>query len=300
MQTRILFTVGLLLTAGLASSCGAPAEEQTTSTGASDVPPTPAPSSQEPSPAPTLTNLPPGDLPPSLVDEFGVAMVLIPEGIFTMGTNEDAADAHEKPAHDVYTDAVYMDTHETTNSLYQACVDAGACQSPVFISGYHDNPEFADYPAVRITWDMANQYCTWRGARLPTEAEWEKAARWDPVTGEVSTYPWGEEPPSGRYANTNAPDYGTTPIGSYDHGQSPLGLYDMSGNVWEWVSDAYTFDYYADSPSFNPTGPEEDTGSRVIRGGSYGDDDFYARTTARVGQNPSWQGALGVRCAKEP
>jgi formylglycine-generating enzyme required for sulfatase activity len=228
-------------------------------------------------------------------------MVLIPQGIFLMGSDDEAADTHEQPPHEVYTDAVYMDAYETTNSLFQACVEAGACQRSTLASGYQDNPDFADYPAVNVTWGMANAFCSWRDARLPTEAEWEKAARWDPDTDSVRTYPWGDEPPSSRYANTNDRVGGTTPVGSYENGKSALGLHDMAGNVWEWVSDAYAFDYYADSPSFNPTGPAEDTSSRVVRGGSYGDDDFYARTTTRVGQNPGWTpAAAGVRCVKEP
>lgn len=289
----------MLITGLLAVGCGAPEPSPTASPGPSLPPSSPTPTVEPPA-TPTVTPLPPGTLPPSLIDEFGVQMVLVPEGIFTMGSDAETADAHEKPAHDVYTDAVYMDIYEATNSLYGACVEAGACQRPTLTSDYQDNPAFSDYPAVRVTWNMANAFCNWRDARLPTEAEWEKAARWDPETDTVRTYPWGEEPPSSRLANTNDRVDGTTPVGSYENGKSALGLYDMAGNVLEWVSDAYAFGYYANSPSFNPTGPETDTGSRVLRGGSFGDDDFYARTTARVGQNPNWQGAAGVRCVKEP
>lgn len=254
----------------------------------------------EPSASATPT-LPAGEHPASLIDEFSAEMALVPEGIFLMGSDGESADAHEGPPHEVYTDAVYMDVYETTNDLYQACVEAGACQPPPLTSGYQDDPEFANYPAVNITWTMANEYCAWRGGRLPTEAEWEKAARWDPLTGSVRTYPWGDEPPDARYANTASADIGgTMPVGSYERGKSAVGLYDMAGNVWEWVSDSYAFGYYVDSPGINPSGPAEDTGQRVLRGGSFGDDDSYARTTARAGVGPEWAGASGVRCAREP
>ena len=251
-------------------------------------------------PVPVATAATEGELSAVLIDEREVEMVLVPEGIFTMGS--DSGELNERPVHSVHTDAVYMDTYEATVGQFQACVEDGACTEPRLIAGYQNNPDFVDYPAVFITWAMADDYCRWRGGRLPTEAEWEKAAGWEPVSNESGTYPWGEDAPNSSYANTVGGGLdGTTKVGSYERGRSALGLYDMGGNVWEWVSDFYAGDYYANSPSINPAGPLESTGFRILRGGGWNDDGFYTRISARVSVGLEVTGPwAGVRCARDP
>lgn len=295
MPRYLIRTLMPVLALVLLAACSPAASEATPTPTAEPPTGTPLP----PSPLPTVTPSPSGPVPDRIVDRFGVEMVLIPEGIFVMGS--DSGDAHESPAHEVFTDAYYIDVYEATNALYQSCQDVGACSDPSPIAGYSDNPDFADYPAVNISWYMAVEFCAWRGGRLPTEAEWEKAARWDPATGEVRTYPWGEQAPNASFTNTaSAGVDGTTPTGYYERGASPSGIYDMAGNVWEWVADFYAGDYYRNSPGINPTGSEFDSGFRILRGGGWNDDDYYARTTARVSVGPATSGAWsGVRCARD-
>jgi formylglycine-generating enzyme required for sulfatase activity len=225
-------------------------------------------------------------------------MINVPAGTFTMGDN-DAASSAESPAHSVYLAAYAIDKYEVTNRLYQACVDAGVCPPLVYESSdtrscYYGNPEFDEYPVVNGDWNMAKTYCEWRGARLPTEAEWEKAARG--TDGRI--YPWGNQAPDGSYLNYNQEVGNTTKIGSYDAGRSFYGAYDMAGNVVEWVNDWYDEAYYQSSPPSNPLGP--DSGQyRVLRGGSWANLDYDVRSTHREGYDPLSQNYLvGFRCAR--
>jgi eukaryotic-like serine/threonine-protein kinase len=180
----------------------------------------------------------------------------------------------------VYLDDFYIDRYEVTNALYQACVDAGACQPPgqtgsVTRDSYYGNSQFDNYPVVYIDWESADAYCQWRGMGLPTEAQWEKAAR----GREGRTYPWGDNIDE-TYANYNNAVGDTTEVGSYENGKSPYGVYDMAGNAWEWVADWYSETYYLDTPLTNPTGPT--TGKyRVLRGGSWLDDETIVTTSNR-------------------
>jgi formylglycine-generating enzyme required for sulfatase activity len=206
---------------------------------------------------------------------------------------------------------------EVTNGMYALCVGAGICRPPVKVNSdnrdeYFGNPEFKDYPVIQITWYDANAYCQWAGRRLPTEAEWERAARSD----DMRNYPWGNEPPNAENSNSNNIVGDTSRVGSYAIGAGPFGALDMGGNVWEWVADYYQPDYYKVSPSVNPTGP--DNGGlnylRVIRGGSYQDGQFDLRTSNRgyeVGPDPTklpndsaYYGRssvkIGFRCASDP
>ena len=206
-----------------------------------------------------------------LVDEKGIPMRLVPAGEFTMGSDTD--DSHLNPAHRVYLDAFYMDQYEVTNAYYAACVAAGVCDPPQntksdFRDTYYGDARFDNFPVIYVDWYMATTYCgAWRGARLPTEAEWEKAARGT----DERTYPWGEGISCDRANYDGDPDYDlfciaeTSEVGQYESGQSPYGLYDMAGNVFEWVSSlnkAYPYDA-AD-------GREDviSSGNRVIRGGA--------------------------------
>jgi serine/threonine-protein kinase len=223
----------------------------------------------------------------------GTEEVLIPEGEFSMGSTTGLP--NERPVHQVYLDAYYIDKYEVTNSQYRKCVDAGACQPPSR-TRYYDNSKYAKHPVVYVDWFSANAYCTWRGARLPTEAEWEKAARGT----DERIYPWGNSM-SCEFANAyECNNNGTVPVGSYPKGKSPYGVYDMAGNVWEWVSDSFDPDYYTYSPKSNPTGPPESIG-RAFRGGAWISipDTFRSSFRAGFGYLLS-DGGVGFRCARTP
>jgi serine/threonine-protein kinase len=166
-------------------------------------------------------------------------------------------------------------------------------------SEYFGNTAYNDYPVIEIEWWQAEAYCEWVGSRLPTEAEWEKAAGWDPQTGETSIYPWGNEVPNSTLANYNNVDIDTTPIDMYPAGQSHIGAYDMAGNVWQWVSDWYG--PYSLENRINPTGAFQGT-RRVIRGGSWSNDtlETYLRVSNRGSNNPAHpNNETGFRCVSE-
>lgn len=241
-------------------------------------------------------------------------MVLVPAGEFVMGSRNIDAVIQECKSyvtecdqtwfqdelipHTVFLDDFYMDIYEVTNRNYAVCVDAGACQPPVNTtsstrSSYFGDPGFDDYPVIFIDWNMAKTYCEWRGARLPTEAEWEKAAR----GVDERTYPWGEEIDN-TFANYNNNFGDTSPVGSYESNQSPYGIYDMAGNVWEWVADYYSESYYRDSPASNPPGPSSGQG-KVLRGGSWYDPAYLIRTTTRFMQVEPVDNNYGFRCARD-
>jgi len=241
----------------------------------------------------TESTTPSSALPMEITDNKGVQMVLVPAGDFIMG-NEDGLD-NEKPTHTVNLDAFYIDKFEVTNSLYKECVDSTECVLPKQInsytrSRYYGNPTYDDFPVVYVDWNMANNYCEWRGARLPSEAEWEKAAR----STDGRTYPWGEGI-DGSYAHYNKVD--TTSVGNYEKGISEYGAYDMAGNVWEWVLDWYANNYYAISPTSNPMGPSSGE-FRVIRGGAWGNNLFF-RSAYRYWFNPLLAAEhIGFRCVQ--
>ena len=282
--------LNILLIAVLLASCG-PSAEQMTATSEAAI-------AQTQTAAPTLTPEPiftpePTAVPSEITDSKGVEMVLVPEGEFTMGSND--GDVDEKPVHQVFLNAYYIDKYEVTNTLYKACVDVRVCDRPTDTSVYPTS-QYAQHPVVYVSWDMANEYCEWRGARLPTEAEWEKAARGT----DGRTYPWGEDVDS-TFANYGENVNDTTTVGDYPDGISPYGAYDMAGNVFEWVADWYDENYYTSSPESNPIGP--DSGDyRVLRGGSwgiyYGN---YLRSAGRVRGYPTdISEDLGFRCSRSP
>lgn len=266
---------------------------------------------QSPSPTATLaagkaSPTPHPTLAAEIVDPTGAEMVLVKEGVFLMGSDSGGGD--KSPAHIASLSAFYIDKFEVTNQDYKACVDDLGCELPK-TTHYYVSPTYSNHPAVYVTWEMANVYCEWRGARLPTEAEWEKAAR-----GTNSfVYPWGMQ---FRRNTTNYCDAGceysnrdlawndgyarTAPVGMYPEGVSPYGAYDMAGNVSEWVADWYDADYYKNSILVNPQGPESGL-YRVLRGGSWINDatdlQVYVRRHLRpnVGYNYT-----GFRCALSP
>jgi len=223
----------------------------------------------------------------------GMPQVYVPAGSVRMGGLDVHADRNDElPAHNVGLDAFWIDQLEVTNAMYLLCLQAGACMVPAdWVSdrreSYFNTEEFKDYPVVHVTWGQVNAYCAWANRRLPTEAEWERAARGD----DFRNYPWGDEPPGQKYANFNRLVNDTSRVGSYAAGASPFGALDMAGNVWEWVADYYRMDYYAFSPTFNPAGPEASTSSlRVIRGGSFQDEWINLRVSKRgaaLGPDPN-------------
>ena len=240
-------------------------------------------------------------------------MVLIPAGTFEMGSEDAEGDDVERPVHTVHLDAFYMDTHEVTNAKFKAFVNANpAWQKDNIEDRFHDGDYLddwtgtnypsgrAEHPVVWVSWYAAMAYAEWAGKRLPTEAEWEYAARGG-LSGKK--YPWGDDEPTAADAN-----YGddTTPVGRYaDNG---YGLYDMAGNVAEWCLDAYDRGFYATSDdSRNPiAGGEVDnfttipTGSwRVTRGGSWGYGATRLRVAKRTTSTPrSTYNLVGFRCAR--
>lgn len=237
--------------------------------------------------------------PPSeIVDSEGVPMVFVPAGDFIMGSNSsDAAD--EKPSHTVFLDDYYIDKFEVTNAGYEACVEAGKCDPPkhVYIFPespkkiYYGNSQYDKYPVIYVDWNMAKAYCEWRDARLPTEAEWEKAARGNT---DERIYPWGDDLEC-RQANYHKCVNLPSEVGTYRDGQSPYGAYDMAGNVLEWVADLYSANYYQTSPGQDPLGPDSGQ-SRIVRGGSW--TKFDVRVTNRIGVAPSSATFdIGFRCA---
>jgi eukaryotic-like serine/threonine-protein kinase len=204
-----------------------------------------------------------------------MTQVLIPAGSFQMGGLTDKASEDEEPDHKVTLKAFWMDKTEVTNAQYAECVQAGVCDIPNELKStsrdaYFASADFANYPVIYVTWNDAGNYCKWAGRRLPTEAEWEYAARGT----DYRSYPWGDTEPTDELANFNYKVRDTAAVGSYPKGASPFGILDMAGNVWEWVSDFYSQTYYRESPAENPLGPETAgaNGLRMsLRGGSWMD-----------------------------
>jgi serine/threonine-protein kinase len=226
-----------------------------------------------------------------------MVMVYVPAGPFTMGSNSGYPD--EGPVHTVTLGAYWIDKIEVPNGAYALCVQAGACKPPAHKTSngrdvYFGNPDTADYPVIFVNWDDAKTYCEWAGGRLPTEAEWEKAARGT----DGRTYPWGNAAPEQDLANFGNNHLDTTADGDYPAGVSPYEALDMAGNVWEWTADWYSAEYYAQSPAENPSGPETGT-LKVLRGGSWNFDAPGARTTYRLSKAPTFVSAdIGFRCVR--
>lgn len=247
-----------------------------------------------------LQKQPAEKLPSKITGKDGAPMVLIPDGEFMMGSREgdENAQRDERPAHTVYLEAYYIDQYEVTTTRYTTFFQETKRSWP---SSWSEQvlKQHGQKPVVGVDWHDATTYCAWAGKRLPTEAEWEKAARGT----DQRLYPWGNGSSSEQRANFNRgvdfKDYGVlTDVGSFEQGKSPYGVYDMAGNVWEWTADWYGDNSYAKSPERNPKGPS--TGEyRVVRGGSWGSGPGHIRSADRNWVIPSNRYVyLGFRCAQ--
>jgi formylglycine-generating enzyme required for sulfatase activity len=225
--------------------------------------------------------------------------VTVPAGDFQMGNGSGYND--KQPVHTVYLDEYQIGKYEITNLQYAQCARAGRCNEALDTGTAKDL-----HPVVNVSWYDAKDYCEWAGGRLPTEAEWEKAASWNAETKIKFVYPWGNSIDcsfANFYGKSNGFDLctgDTTPVGSYESGKSSYGVYDMAGNVWEWVNDWYDETYYQNSPSSNPLGP--DSGNyRVFRGGGWASNLNSVRSDSRNKRNPAdLMAYLGFRCARSP
>jgi formylglycine-generating enzyme required for sulfatase activity len=255
-------------------------------------------------PLPTLLAPPTVPIPTPKTDLTG--MVLVPAGAFLMGCapNDTRCDDDEKPAHEVFVDAFYIDRTEVTVAAYEQCVQAREC-TRAYVESCNGDP-FDDkdgpQPMNCVRHSDAVKYCSWVLKRLPTEAEWEKAARG--TDGRI--YPWGNSPPSCAYAvldagGTGCGRHGTWPVGSKPRGASPYGVLDMAGNVWEWVADRYAPNYYATSPADNPLGPDRGT-DLVLRGGGwlYSNARLLRASNRDINVGSASESNIGFRCAYSP
>lgn len=227
------------------------------------------------------------------------AMVLIPAGEFTMGTNLRLSD--EGPEHKVTLKAFYIDQYEVTNAQYKKFMDATNHKSPQHFENRTYPRGKADHPVVFVSWTDADQYCAWAGKRLPTDEEWEKAARGT----DGRNFPYGNE---FDFNKSNGPvrwtqlkqDGDTTPVGAFEDGKSPYGIYDMSGNVWEWTAS-----WYRAYPG--NTRPSENYGEqyKTLKGGSWWDCSFYQCGISAPTYNRAFflkstkNKSFGFRCAKD-
>ncbi len=246
--------------------------------------------------------------------------VYVPAGAFGMGCAYDLApatcDSDAMPLHLVYLDAYYIDKVPVTNQQYAACEAAGVCPRPLSRSSrtrpyYYQNPDYNSYPMINVEWEHADAYCRWVGKRLPTEAEWEKAARGT----DLRTFPWGNQLPNCELSNiailqpiNDAVSDGyphpcvgdTVPVGAYPQNASPYGALDMVGNVRQLVNDFYLKLYYPKSPYYNPTGPSEDQDKgHLARGGGWYDYPRRATTWVRHDEGDMADyDTIGLRCAR--
>lgn len=261
---------------------------------------TPAPTASptpRPSPTASLTPSPTATITPTVVVPAG--MVVVPSGSFTMGGVNSQQDADETPPHVVALDAFFIDAVEVTNAQFARFAEGSAYQTDAEKAGdsvtwrTFNSPDRQRFPVTYVSWNDAARYCAWVGKRLPTEAEWEKAARG--ITKNI--YPWGNTFNS-AWANTFELGAGQPVAVASNSAASPYGAYDMIGNVWEWVQDWYGGDYYVQSAKVNPTGPA--TGiQKVIRGGSFKNRGGATTASVRGKAGADNRGDdIGFRCVK--
>jgi formylglycine-generating enzyme required for sulfatase activity len=240
---------------------------------------------------------------PSFANEITIrGMVHFPEGEFEMGSPKGTGKKNEYPKHKVYLNAFYLDKFEVTFADFEVYLAANLKKYPT-ITGWVDRKARADMinkPIFGLQWKRCRNYCEWREKRMPTEAEWERAARGT----ENRIYPWGNEPPDKTRANFGNCCFVQkgmvhTEVGHYKKGSTEEGIYDLGGNVAEWVSDWYDKKYYKKSPYKNPEGPKKGK-YHVIRGGAWNSLPMYLRSSSRYGESDGkdYYG-IGCRCAKD-
>ncbi|HMR62749.1 MAG TPA: SUMF1/EgtB/PvdO family nonheme iron enzyme [Anaerolineae bacterium] len=234
-------------------------------------------------------------------------MIPIPASSYTMGSPPGLGEPDEEPAHKVNLFAFEIDRTEVTIGQYWVCVAAEACAAPTSDGilnepHYLNNPAFDNYPIVNLTWEEANNYCQWRGKRLPTEAEWELVAGWNIDKSAKLLWPWGNEAGQAEINAGPTTQAGPVAVGSFPEDVSPFGVLDMGGNVSEWVFDWYKVDYYSVADDTNPMGPSHRRGEgvgRVVRGGAFSDPIEEARTANRRHQVEDYgYPTIGFRCAR--
>lgn len=297
--SKLLFPAATSTLAATATASGQPTRAVTVAVGTEVVQPTVEPTAKA-TPEPTTavteapTEAPSPTVPPQpTAPPLPVGMVLVPAGTFNMGST---VFGDTQPAHAVTLAAFFIDQFEVANAQYAQCVAASACTDPArrnsdTRSRYYDDPAFGSYPVNNVNWQQAQAFCKWQEKRLPTEAEWEFAA----VGTDGRAYPWGNSFDT-SLVPANADD--TQQVGSFPGNASPFGAEDLSGNVLEWTADWYAPDFYANSPSDNPTGP--DAGSKkVLRGGAFGNADPTIYLAARRFSRAPNSGDvdIGFRCA---
>jgi formylglycine-generating enzyme required for sulfatase activity len=223
-------------------------------------------------------------------------MVVIPAGEFLMGAEDGLQDA--RPIHRVYLTSYWFDKYEVTNAQYRQCIEGGGCTPPKDRQAF-DDPQRLQHPVTNITWSQARSFCEWQGKRLPTEAEWEKAARGT----DGRRYPWGN---SGKVVKNRmkngeltAGSNGTEPVGFQTSTVSAYGVFDLIGSVSQWVKDWYAEDFYQASPARDPQGPLRGS-FRVLRGGEWNEKPPDLRASYRGWDEMTyWGPTLGVRCADD-
>lgn len=260
---------------------------------ATESPATPPPATEPPAavPSPTIVPIslagPQGGTTMAWVD--GSALVYIPPSEFAMGNG-----GFDAPEHNITLSGYWIYQTKVTNRMFAQCVAVGSCTAPTQELGgpVYSNPEYANHPVVGVTWDQSQAYCSWAQGRLPTEAEWEKAARGI----QANLYPWGNEEPACDLLNFAYCVGHTSEVDAYADGASPYGVLEMVGNVFEWVGDWYGESYYSEAPSADPTGPDSGT-TRVVRGSSFETDPNQSETAIRHFLNPSnHRRDTGFRC----
>lgn len=241
-----------------------------------------------------------------VADKDGAPMIVVPAGSFPMGVPDGDRDGgrDEYPRHEVFVDTFAIDKYEVTNSRYLAFVRSTGHRVPqhpkdparTLWNGDSISDSLVDRPVINVDWHDAAAYCKWVGKRLPSEAEWEKAAK---GTSD-RRFPWGNVEPTAKHLNYNQRWIGEKtlmPVGSYEAGKSPFGVYDMAGNVWEWVNDWYDAQYYEKSPQKNPQGPDAGV-KKVIRGAGWQNETPTIRIFTRVESDPTVRNeSTGFRCA---
>ena len=233
--------------------------------------------------------------PAALLGQDGAPMVWVPAGEFTMGSEQ--GDDDEQPIHRVVLDSFYLDTFEVTNGRFAKFVAAIQSEPPWGFADQETPVVQADRPVRWVNWLEATGYCLWAGKRLPTEAEWEKAARGT----DGRTYPWGNDPPTAAHAVFGLTEGAETvsSIGNRHLGSSPYGVHDLAGNLYEWVTDWYDEAFYTRPPARNPRGPVEGT-TKVQRGGSYINGPYRLRSAFRTKGDPTEHDPhVGFRCAHD-